>query len=56
MKEDISDGFVYSYGIYNGRSNIYGRSNDQRVAVAFSKETNIVKSVSITFADLSKEY
>lgn len=49
-----NDGYYY-YGIVNGQNHIAGRQNDHSIGVRFT-EDNIIKEISITYADLTKEY
>ena len=45
----------YYYGIVNGENKTGGRLNDHSIGVRFT-EDNLIKSISITYADLSVNY
>ncbi len=49
----VSNAGGYYYGIWNGTSSFGGRLNNQCICVSF-EENDVVKSVSITYADLTK--
>lgn len=49
----LSNAGGYCYGISSGRSSFGGRLDDQSICVAFD-ENDVVKTVSITYADLTK--
>ncbi len=51
----ISSNGTYEYGIVNGENKVGGRINDHSISVKFD-ENDIIKSISITYADLTKEY
>nr|DAP74581.1 MAG TPA: putative peptidyl-prolyl cis-trans isomerase [Caudoviricetes sp.] len=51
----VSDDDYYFYGIVNGESKVGGRLNDHSIGVRFT-EDNLIKSISITYADLSVNY
>lgn len=52
---DVSDNGYYYYGIVNGENKIGGRLNDHSIGVRFT-EDDLIKSISITYADLGKQY
>ena len=65
-KQDVIDKFgeplsgvgnehYYYYGIVNGENKTGGRLNDHSIGVRFT-EDNLIKSISITYADLSVNY
>ena len=45
----------YSYGLVNGEDKMGGRINDHSLCVTFAEDDTIAK-ISITYADLTKEY
>lgn len=51
----VSDDGYYYYGIVNGENKIGGRLNNHCIGVRFT-EDNIIKAISITYADLDKQY
>ncbi len=51
----ISSYGTYKYGIVNGENKVGGRINDHSISVKFD-DNDIVKSISITYADLTKQY
>lgn len=66
MKQDVIDKYgeplsgvgnehYYYYGIVNGENKTGGRLNDHSIGVRFT-EDNLIKSISITYADLSVNY
>ena len=52
---DVSRDDYYSYGIVNGENKLGGRLNNHSLGVRFT-EDDIIKSISITYADLDKQY
>lgn len=52
---DVSDNGYYYYGIVNGENKIGGRLNDHCIGVRFTEDA-LIKSISITYADLDKQY
>lgn len=66
MKQDVIDKYgeplsgvgnehYYYYGIVNGENKTGGRLNDHSIGVRFT-EDDLIKSISITYADLDKQY
>jgi len=53
--EELEDLIVYYYGTINNNSTMFGRTNEQRITIAFN-ENETVTQISITYADLSKNY
>lgn len=53
--DSISSYGTYKYGIINGENKVGGRINDHSISVKFD-ENDIIMSISITYADLDKEY
>lgn len=51
----ISSYGTYYYGIVNGENKFAGRINDHSISVKFD-DNDIIKSITITYADLSKQY
>ena len=51
---DVSLDDYYSYGIVNGENKLGGRLNNHSLGVRFT-EDDIIKSISITYADLDKQ-
>ena len=51
----VGNEHYYSYGIVNGENKPGGRLNDHSIGVRFT-EDNLIKSISITYADLSVNY
>ncbi len=56
IDKELDDIDIYSYGIIKPMTNFLGRFNDQALILSFDKETQIVSQISITYADLSKDY
>ena len=64
-KQDVEDKYgtptkissygTYYYGIVNGESRVGGRLNNHDISVKFD-DNDIIKSITITYADLSKQY
>ena len=52
---DVSRDNYYYYGLVNGENKLGGRLNDHAIGIRFA-EDDTVKSISITYADLSKQY
>lgn len=52
---DVSRDDYYSYGIVNGENKLGGRLNNHSLGLRFT-EDDIIKSISITYADLDKQY
>lgn len=51
----VGNEHYYYYGIVNGENKTGGRLNDHSIGVRFT-EDNLIKSISITYADLSVNY
>ncbi len=51
---EVSSDRYYYYGVVNGTNSLAGRSNDHSIGVRFT-EDDIIKSISITYADLTKQ-
>ena len=51
----VGNEYYYYYGIVNGENKTGGRLNDHSIGVR-STEDNLIKSISITYADLSVNY
>lgn len=51
----VGNEHYYYYGIVNGENKTAGRLNDHSIGVRFT-EDNLIKSISITYADLSVNY
>lgn len=51
----VGNEHYYYYGIVNGENKTGGRLNDHSISVRFT-EDNLIKSISITYADLSVNY
>lgn len=51
----VGNEHYYYYGIVNGENKNGGRLNDHSIGVRFT-EDNLIKSISITYADLSVNY
>lgn len=51
----VGNEHYYYYGIVNGENKTVGRLNDHSIGVRFT-EDNLIKSISITYADLSVNY
>ena len=52
---NISSYGTYKYGLINGENKVGGRINDHSISIKFD-ENDIIKSISITYADLTKQY
>ena len=52
---NISSYGTYKYGLINGENKVGGRINDHGISIKFD-ENDIIKSISITYADLTKQY
>lgn len=52
---DVSRDNYYYYGLVNGENKLGGRLNDHAIGIRFA-EDDTVKGISITYADLSKQY
>lgn len=52
---DVSRDNYYYYGLVNGENKLGGRLNDHALGIRFA-EDDTVKGISITYADLSKQY
>lgn len=52
---DVSRDNYYYYGLVNGENKLGGRLNDHALGIRFA-EDDTVKAISITYADLSKQY
>lgn len=51
----VGNELYYYYGIVNGENKTGGRLNDHCIGVRFT-ENDIIKAISITYADLDKQY